>query len=58
MAVGMPGMNYSALDLAKNPLVETHEFKQACLQCFIKTGKMFFFFFAPCHGGSNTEFIV
>ncbi|XP_067088715.1 zinc finger CCCH domain-containing protein 7A [Osmerus mordax] len=39
MAVGMPGMNYTALDLAKNPLVETHEFKQACLQCFIKTGQ-------------------
>lgn len=38
MAVGMPGMSYSAVDLAKNPLVETHEFKQACSQCFIKTG--------------------
>lgn len=38
MAVGMPGMNYSAVDLAKNPLVETHDFKQVCSQCFMKTG--------------------
>uniref|UniRef100_A0A8C1ZD15 Zinc finger CCCH-type containing 7A n=1 Tax=Cyprinus carpio TaxID=7962 RepID=A0A8C1ZD15_CYPCA len=27
------------LDLAKNPLADTHEFKQACSSCYIKTGK-------------------
>uniref|UniRef100_A0A8C2EAK9 Zinc finger CCCH-type containing 7A n=1 Tax=Cyprinus carpio TaxID=7962 RepID=A0A8C2EAK9_CYPCA len=26
------------LDLAKNPLADTHEFKQACSSCYIKTG--------------------
>uniref|UniRef100_A0A673KEH0 C3H1-type domain-containing protein n=1 Tax=Sinocyclocheilus rhinocerous TaxID=307959 RepID=A0A673KEH0_9TELE len=26
-------------DLAKNPLADTHEFKQACSSCYIKTGK-------------------
>lgn len=27
------------LDLANNPLADTHEFKQACSSCYIKTGK-------------------
>lgn len=27
------------LDLAKNPLADTHDFKQACSSCYIKTGK-------------------
>lgn len=26
------------LDLAKNPLADTHDFKQACSSCYIKTG--------------------
>ncbi|XP_076865357.1 zinc finger CCCH domain-containing protein 7A [Brachyhypopomus gauderio] len=26
------------VDLAKNPLADTHEFKQACSMCYIKTG--------------------
>ncbi|XP_053531172.1 zinc finger CCCH domain-containing protein 7A [Ictalurus punctatus] len=26
------------VDLAKNPLAESHEFKQACAMCFVKTG--------------------
>ncbi|XP_056608502.1 zinc finger CCCH domain-containing protein 7A isoform X2 [Triplophysa dalaica] len=26
------------LDLAKNPLADSHEFKQACTSCYIKTG--------------------
>ncbi|KAM3597497.1 uncharacterized protein V6R79_005410 [Siganus canaliculatus] len=40
MAVGMPDMKGipAAVDLAKNPLAETHEFKQACSMCYIKTG--------------------
>uniref|UniRef100_A0A668AB13 Zinc finger CCCH-type containing 7A n=1 Tax=Myripristis murdjan TaxID=586833 RepID=A0A668AB13_9TELE len=39
MAVGMPDMKGpAAVDLAKNPLAETHEFKQACSLCFVKTG--------------------
>uniref|UniRef100_A0A3Q0RB27 Zinc finger CCCH-type containing 7A n=1 Tax=Amphilophus citrinellus TaxID=61819 RepID=A0A3Q0RB27_AMPCI len=28
----------AAVDLAKNPLAETHEFKQACSMCYVKTG--------------------
>uniref|UniRef100_A0A7N8YCV9 Zinc finger CCCH-type containing 7A n=1 Tax=Mastacembelus armatus TaxID=205130 RepID=A0A7N8YCV9_9TELE len=28
----------AAVDLAKNPLAETHEFRQACSMCYIKTG--------------------
>uniref|UniRef100_A0A669BVI8 Zinc finger CCCH-type containing 7A n=1 Tax=Oreochromis niloticus TaxID=8128 RepID=A0A669BVI8_ORENI len=28
----------AAVDLAKNPLAETHEFKQACSVCYVKTG--------------------
>lgn len=41
MAVGMPEVKGlpAAVDLAKNPLAETHEFKQACSACFVKTGK-------------------
>lgn len=41
MAVGMPDMKGSpaAVDLAKNPLAETHEFKQACSICYVKTGE-------------------
>lgn len=27
------------VDLAKNPLAESHEFKQACSVCYVKTGK-------------------
>lgn len=40
MAVGMPDVKGSpaAVDLAKNPLAETHEFKQACSLCYVKTG--------------------
>ncbi|XP_071373965.1 zinc finger CCCH domain-containing protein 7A isoform X1 [Centroberyx affinis] len=40
MAVGMPDIKGlpAAVDLAKNPLAETHEFKQACSICFVKTG--------------------
>ncbi|XP_035852593.1 zinc finger CCCH domain-containing protein 7A isoform X1 [Sander lucioperca] len=40
MAVGMPEVKGlpAAVDLAKNPLAETHEFKQACSACYIKTG--------------------
>uniref|UniRef100_A0A3Q4BXB5 C3H1-type domain-containing protein n=1 Tax=Mola mola TaxID=94237 RepID=A0A3Q4BXB5_MOLML len=40
MAVGMPEVKglSAAVDLAKNPLAETHEFKQACLLCYVKTG--------------------
>lgn len=42
MAVGMPevkGLLPAAVDLAKNPLAETHEFKQACSICYVKTGE-------------------
>ena len=41
MAVGMPEVKglSAAVDLAKNPLAETHEFKQACLMCYVKTGE-------------------
>ncbi|XP_016896035.1 zinc finger CCCH domain-containing protein 7A isoform X1 [Cynoglossus semilaevis] len=40
MAVGMPEMKGTpaTVDLAKNPLAETHEFKQACAICFVRTG--------------------
>ncbi|XP_056143894.1 zinc finger CCCH domain-containing protein 7A isoform X2 [Lampris incognitus] len=40
MAVAMPENMAltAAVDLAKNPLAETHEFKQACSLCFVKTG--------------------
>uniref|UniRef100_A0AAQ5Y3J4 C3H1-type domain-containing protein n=1 Tax=Amphiprion ocellaris TaxID=80972 RepID=A0AAQ5Y3J4_AMPOC len=40
MAVGMPDVKGlpAAVDLAKNPLADTHEFKQACSMCFVKTG--------------------
>ncbi|KAL6102577.1 zc3h7a [Pungitius sinensis] len=42
MAVGMPevrGLPAAVdLDLAKNPLADTHEFKQACAKCYVKTG--------------------
>uniref|UniRef100_A0A672YXH8 C3H1-type domain-containing protein n=1 Tax=Sphaeramia orbicularis TaxID=375764 RepID=A0A672YXH8_9TELE len=40
MAVGMPDVKGlpAAVDLAKNPLADTHEFKQACSICFVKTG--------------------
>uniref|UniRef100_A0AAX7SR17 C3H1-type domain-containing protein n=1 Tax=Astatotilapia calliptera TaxID=8154 RepID=A0AAX7SR17_ASTCA len=39
MAVGMPDVKGlpAAVDLAKNPLAETHEFKQACSVCYVKT---------------------
>lgn len=44
MAVGMPEVKDlpAAVDLAKNPLAETHEFRQACSICFVKTGKELF----------------
>lgn len=44
MAVGMPEVKDlpAAVDLAKNPLAETHEFRQACSSCFVKTGKELF----------------
>ena len=41
MALGMPDNNVcfpAPVDLTKNPLADTHEFKQACSICFIKTG--------------------
>ncbi|XP_033827330.1 zinc finger CCCH domain-containing protein 7A [Periophthalmus magnuspinnatus] len=40
MPLGMPEVKGipAAVDLAKNPLAETHEFKQACSVCFVKTG--------------------
>ncbi|XP_034045981.1 zinc finger CCCH domain-containing protein 7A [Thalassophryne amazonica] len=49
MAVGMPNvkgfpaaadlsLGPTGIDLAKNPLAETHEFRQACSICFVKTG--------------------
>ncbi|XP_020498166.1 zinc finger CCCH domain-containing protein 7A isoform X1 [Labrus bergylta] len=40
MAVGMPEVKGlpPAVDLAKNPLAETHEFRQACSICYVKTG--------------------
>uniref|UniRef100_A0A4W4DQE2 C3H1-type domain-containing protein n=1 Tax=Electrophorus electricus TaxID=8005 RepID=A0A4W4DQE2_ELEEL len=44
MVFGVPdGSNYTQdrlqqVDLAKNPLADTHEFKQACSTCYIKTG--------------------
>lgn len=45
MAVGMPDVKGSpaAVDLAKNPLAETHEFKQACSLCYVKTGEELLF---------------
>lgn len=56
MAVGMPEMKGTpaTVDLAKNPLAETHEFKQACAICFVRTGEFFFCFFLktlslPCN---------
>ncbi|PWA17856.1 hypothetical protein CCH79_00008215 [Gambusia affinis] len=40
MPLGMPEVKDlpAAVDLAKNPLAETHEFKQACSTCYVKTG--------------------
>ncbi|KAK5855886.1 hypothetical protein PBY51_007522 [Eleginops maclovinus] len=40
MAVGMPEVKGLpvAMDLTKNPLADTHEFKQACSICYVKTG--------------------
>uniref|UniRef100_A0A8C5B637 Zinc finger CCCH-type containing 7A n=1 Tax=Gadus morhua TaxID=8049 RepID=A0A8C5B637_GADMO len=41
MALGMPDNNVCfpvPVDLTKNPLADTHDFKQACSTCFIKTG--------------------
>uniref|UniRef100_A0A8C7VKQ3 Zinc finger CCCH-type containing 7A n=1 Tax=Oncorhynchus mykiss TaxID=8022 RepID=A0A8C7VKQ3_ONCMY len=41
MALGMPDVTPlpAVVDLAKNPLADTHEFKQACSNCYVKTGK-------------------
>uniref|UniRef100_A0A673XPR6 Zinc finger CCCH-type containing 7A n=1 Tax=Salmo trutta TaxID=8032 RepID=A0A673XPR6_SALTR len=40
MALGMPDVTLlpAVVDLAKNPLADTHEFKQACSNCYVKTG--------------------
>lgn len=40
MAVGMPEVKEfpAAVEFAKNPLAETHEFRQACSSCFMKHG--------------------
>ncbi|XP_020787737.1 zinc finger CCCH domain-containing protein 7A isoform X1 [Boleophthalmus pectinirostris] len=40
MPLGMPEVKGipAAVDLAKNPLAETHEFRQACSVCYVKTG--------------------
>ncbi|KAM8825075.1 zinc finger CCCH domain-containing protein 7A [Synchiropus picturatus] len=40
MAVGMPDLKCLpvAVDLSKNPLADTHDFKQACSICYVKTG--------------------
>ncbi|XP_030645891.1 zinc finger CCCH domain-containing protein 7A [Chanos chanos] len=39
MAFGMPEGHFTQeVDLNTNPLAETHEFKQACSACFVKTG--------------------
>ncbi|XP_010872916.1 zinc finger CCCH domain-containing protein 7A isoform X2 [Esox lucius] len=40
MALGMPDVTPAppAVDLTNNPLAETHEFKQACSNCYVKTG--------------------
>lgn len=42
MAVGMPQVKGlpAAVDLAKNPLSETHEFRQACSLCYVRTGEL------------------
>uniref|UniRef100_A0A673XPJ9 Zinc finger CCCH-type containing 7A n=1 Tax=Salmo trutta TaxID=8032 RepID=A0A673XPJ9_SALTR len=39
MALGMPDVTLlpAVVDLAKNPLADTHEFKQACSNCYVKT---------------------
>uniref|UniRef100_A0A8C7G0L4 Zinc finger CCCH-type containing 7A n=1 Tax=Oncorhynchus kisutch TaxID=8019 RepID=A0A8C7G0L4_ONCKI len=39
MALGMPDVTPlpAVVDLAKNPLADTHEFKQACSNCYVKT---------------------
>ncbi|XP_042561397.1 zinc finger CCCH domain-containing protein 7A isoform X2 [Clupea harengus] len=33
-----PESNISRVDLSKNPLADTHEFKQACAACYVKSG--------------------
>ncbi|XP_049601764.1 zinc finger CCCH domain-containing protein 7A [Syngnathus scovelli] len=38
MAVGMPEVKGASVGLTKNPLAETHEFKQACSLCYMRTG--------------------
>uniref|UniRef100_A0A4W5NGR8 Zinc finger CCCH-type containing 7A n=1 Tax=Hucho hucho TaxID=62062 RepID=A0A4W5NGR8_9TELE len=40
MALGMPDVTPlpAVVDLAQNPLADTHEFKQACSNCYVKTG--------------------
>ncbi|XP_019721974.1 zinc finger CCCH domain-containing protein 7A isoform X2 [Hippocampus comes] len=38
MAVGMPEVKGTSVGVTKNPLAETHEFKQACSLCYIRTG--------------------
>uniref|UniRef100_A0A4W5NF41 Zinc finger CCCH-type containing 7A n=1 Tax=Hucho hucho TaxID=62062 RepID=A0A4W5NF41_9TELE len=39
MALGMPDVTPlpAVVDLAQNPLADTHEFKQACSNCYVKT---------------------
>lgn len=42
MAVGMPEVKElpPVVEFAKNPLADTHEFRQACSICFMKHGKV------------------
>lgn len=57
MAVGMPEVKGlpAAVDLAKNPLAETHEFKQACSICYVKTGENNVFTLCTCVYQSRIE---
>ncbi|XP_048101842.1 zinc finger CCCH domain-containing protein 7A isoform X1 [Alosa alosa] len=38
VALNAPESNISRVDLSKNPLAETHDFRQACAACYVKTG--------------------
>uniref|UniRef100_A0A8C2Z1A2 Zinc finger CCCH-type containing 7A n=1 Tax=Cyclopterus lumpus TaxID=8103 RepID=A0A8C2Z1A2_CYCLU len=51
MAVGMPEVKGlpAAVELAKNPLADTHEFKQACSSCYVKTGEEVCVCVCVCH---------
>lgn len=56
MAVGMPEVKGlpAAVDLAKNPLIETHEFRQACQLCYVRTGELFT---SPVHPAAVSEML-